>query len=184
VLAVFLGAAVLGPAALGPATSAWAHSVLVSMSPAVGSTVAVAPTEVVLTFDEAVQDVGDAVLVTAPDGTRVDDGQPVISGATVTERLKPLPVVGRYSVTYRVVSDDGHPVTRTLAFTFDGTPNANPAGVTASASASDTAGSSPAGSAASKIAVLALLLLAGVVALLVVLVNQRSSRSRRGSSER
>jgi methionine-rich copper-binding protein CopC len=159
------------------------------MSPAVGSTVTVAPTEVVLTFDENVQDVGDAVLVTAPNGTRVDDGQPVISGATVTERLKPLLVAGRYSVTYRVVSDDGHPVTRTLAFTFTGTPSAAPSSTVSSpsdtpAAAPISSSSGTGGSAASRIAVLALLLVAGVVALLVVVVNQRSGPPGGGAPPR
>ena len=98
------------------AAPARAHSQLISMSPADGSTVTVAPLRVVLTFDEDVQHIGDAVVVTAPDGSRVDAGPPAIQGPTVSEPLKALTVRGHYTVAYRVVSDDGHPVTRTLGF--------------------------------------------------------------------
>lgn len=114
--------------ALAPAAPAWAHSQLIAMSPADGSTVAVAPTEVVLTFDENIQDIGDAVIVTGPDGVRVDDGPPTSLGANATERLHPLTVRGHYSVSYRVVSADGHPVTRTVGFDLStGTPATAPA---------------------------------------------------------
>ncbi len=102
--------------ALAPAAPAWAHSQLTAMSPADGSTVAVAPTEVVLTFNENIQDIGDAVIVTGPDRVRVEDGPPTILDANATEKLHPLTVRGHYTVSYRVVSADGHPVTRTLGF--------------------------------------------------------------------
>lgn len=104
--------------ALAVASPAWAHAQLISMSPANGSTVTVAPARVVLTFDEAIQHVGDAIVVTAPDGTRVDHGPPEIQGPTASETLLPLTVAGHYTVSYRVVSDDGHPVTSILGFDF------------------------------------------------------------------
>jgi methionine-rich copper-binding protein CopC len=102
------------------AGTAFAHSVLISMSPADGSTVSTAPSQVLLTFNENIQDIGAGVVVTSPDGTRVDSGPPSILDATVTERLKPLILSGHYMVSYRVVSADGHPVTRTLGFTYTG----------------------------------------------------------------
>ena len=105
-------AAVLGSAA----QPAWAHGQLATMSPADGSTVTAPPTQVQLTFDENIQDIGDAVVVTGPDGKRVDQGPPVIVDATATEALGPLTLRGHYTVSYRVVSADGHPVTRTLGF--------------------------------------------------------------------
>jgi|GEM_PF-2873281 len=98
------------------AVPAWAHAQLVAMTPADGSTVAVAPAQVVLLFDENIQPIGDAVVVTGPDGSRVDTGPVLVHDATATQRLRPLVDRGRYTVSYRVVSDDGHPVTRTLTF--------------------------------------------------------------------
>lgn len=103
---------------LGLPATAWAHAQLVSVTPADASTLTVAPSRVVLVFDEDIQRIGDAVVVTGPDGQRVDDGALTVSGATATERLKPLVYRGRYTVSYRVVSGDGHPVTATLGFTL------------------------------------------------------------------
>ena len=129
---------------LGPAAQpAWAHSQLVSMSPADGSTVAKPPTQVRLTFDENIQDIGDAVVVTGPDGQRVDQGPPVIVDATATEALAPLTLRGHYTVSYRAVSADGHPVTRTLGFDLStGEPAAPPAAPAAGTSPAPTQGSS------------------------------------------
>jgi len=128
-VAAVLLAAGAGVLSAGPA---WAHSQLVRMTPADGSTVALAPTQVVLLFDENIQPIGDAVVVTAPDGSRVDSGPVVVHDATATQRLRPLVDRGRYTVSYRVVSDDGHPVSRTLTFTLStgraaGSPSASAA---------------------------------------------------------
>ena len=109
-----LVAIALSPA--GPAAPAWAHGRLVSMSPADGSTVSVPPTQVVLTFDESIQDIGTAVVVTGPDGSRLDDGPPKIVAGSVTQALHPLGLRGHYAVSCRVVSADGHALTRTLGF--------------------------------------------------------------------
>jgi copper resistance protein C len=117
-VAASIAAATVACLVLLPAAPAWAHAQLVKMSPADGSTVQVAPTRIVLTFDENIQRIGDAVVVTGPDGSRVEAGAPTVLGATATEGLRPLVYRGRYTVTYRVVSDDGHPVTAALQFTL------------------------------------------------------------------
>jgi methionine-rich copper-binding protein CopC len=110
--AVSLGALV---AAAGPAQ---AHAALVRMVPADGSTVRTAPPAVTLIFDEAVQARYDVVAVTAADGTRVSAGTPSVHGAAVRQPVKPLTTAGRYTVAYRVMSDDGHPISRRLGFTY------------------------------------------------------------------
>lgn len=110
-----LGAATLVVAVAGPAS---AHSQLVKMSPGLNSTVTVAPTHVVLYFNENIQDVGDKVIVEAPDASRVDTGAPAILNNTATQALSPLTVAGEYTVEYRIVSADGHPVSRVLHFTY------------------------------------------------------------------
>lgn len=96
------------------ATAANAHTSLVSMSPADGSLAMSAPVHVVLTFDNVIQAVGDAVLVTDPHGASVASGAPIVLDNTVTQKLNPLTVPGRYTVSYRVVSADGHPVELSL----------------------------------------------------------------------
>jgi len=79
------------------AVPASAHSVLISMTPAVGSTVSAASSAVRLTFDESIQDIGEEVQVKDPAGVRVDRGTPVIIDATVTRTLAPLTRAGRYT---------------------------------------------------------------------------------------
>ncbi len=110
-----LGAATLVVAVAGPAS---AHSQLIKMTPADGSTVASAPTQVVLYFNENIQNVGDKVIVETPNASRVDTGGPVILNNTATQALSPLTVAGEYTVEYRIVSADGHPVSRVLHFTY------------------------------------------------------------------
>lgn len=127
--------------------TASAHTELVSASPADGSTVPRSPSRVVLTFDEAVSDVGDAIVVTAPSGARVDDGPTQVQGARVSVGLQRLTEVGGYTVAFRVVSDDGHPVTDTLTFTFQ--PASAGSSTTATATPTPTLATSPAADGAS-----------------------------------
>ena len=75
-----------------------------------------------LTFDEDID--GSAyVVVTAPDGSRVGQGEPQVLGNTVTEPLDAVGLAGTYTLAYRVVSTDGHPVSGELTYTVTaGTP--------------------------------------------------------------
>ena len=101
---------------VGTAPAASAHSVLVSSSPASGATVSKPPATVSLTFNENVR-APAYVVVTGPDGARVDSGGAKILDATVTEQLKAAAPAGTYTVAYRVVSADGHPVEAELRYT-------------------------------------------------------------------
>jgi copper resistance protein C len=102
-------------ALLASATPALAHDELVSSNPAADARVAQPPTEVVLTFDEAVLPVGTQVVVTGPDGP-VSEGSPRLEGPAVHQPLRGGPA-GTYKVAWRVTSADGHPVSGTFAFT-------------------------------------------------------------------
>jgi methionine-rich copper-binding protein CopC len=144
-LLVAIAVVVGGPGLVAPAA---AHTALVGMTPADGSTVTTAPTQVVLTFDEAVEQVGDAVVVTAPSGARVGSGAPVVDGSLVTQQLVALTEPGRYTVAYRVVSDDGHPVTGSLGFTLAAT-SVSPTPATSSSAASSAAPQTQASSSSS-----------------------------------
>jgi methionine-rich copper-binding protein CopC len=165
------------------AAPASAHTSLVAMTPANGSAVVTAPTQVVLTFDEAVEQVGDGVVVTAPSGTHVESGQAVVTGALVSQQLLALSEPGHYTVVYRVVADDGHPVTGTLGFdlrltTSASTPASAPASASASApvvSASPAAESSDPGSPIGPMIAGALVLLS--LAALVALLTSRRGRT-------
>jgi methionine-rich copper-binding protein CopC len=111
-LALFAAALVLLFVGTGPAD---AHASLVSTSPADGSRISTAPATVELTFSE---DVGSGfVAVTAPDGTKLKTSRAHISGAQVHADLAASDQRGRYTVAYRVVSADGHPVSGAFTFT-------------------------------------------------------------------
>ena len=97
---------------VGPAS---AHAQLIRTTPTAGQELAVAPTEVTLRFSEGVRPVDGGVRVLAADGTRVDVDRARTRGGVVA---LPLPELadGAYVVSWRVVSEDGHPVRG--AFTF------------------------------------------------------------------
>ena len=128
----------------GPAQ---AHAELVSTSPTDQQTLSEAPTRVQLTFDEPVSTEFSEIVVTGPDGLPHQDGSATFSGVTVTQALGLLPTAGRYDVAWRVVSDDGHPVTGALSFTVtSGSPvaSSDPTLSGPARSASDAAGATSA----------------------------------------
>ncbi|WP_262413242.1 copper resistance protein CopC [Actinacidiphila acidipaludis] len=106
---------------LGTAVPASAHAALIRTDPASGSVVAAAPQRVVLTFSEGVLLSADSLRVLDPRGTNVAVGTPghadvADSGSTATVALRGGLGNGTYTVAWRAVSQDSHPVSG--AFTF------------------------------------------------------------------
>jgi methionine-rich copper-binding protein CopC len=101
----------LGVVAAAPAS---AHASLVRSSPADRSSVAVAPTTVSLTFDENIR-MPSVVLVTGADGASVVQGKTSVVDNIAKTRVNTGPS-GDFTVAYRVVSADGHPVSGRLSF--------------------------------------------------------------------
>lgn len=101
---------VLAPAPAG------AHAALVSTDPEDGAVLDAAPSTVTLEFNEPVT--RSEVVVTAPDGSAV----PVEVAARDRDVVATLGRSGEdgqqgtYTVAYRVVSADGHPITGTSTF--------------------------------------------------------------------
>ncbi|MFE7192857.1 FixH family protein [Kitasatospora sp. NPDC057541] len=116
VLALLLGGA-------GPAS---AHATLQSTDPAQNAVLPAAPQYVTLTFSEAVSLSSDSVRVLDPAGKAVDAGNPGhADGKDNTARvgLGSGLANGTYTVAWRAVSDDSHPIGG--AFTFSvGAPSA------------------------------------------------------------
>jgi hypothetical protein len=105
-------------AALG-ATAARAHAFLDHASPLVGSTVAAAPREVVLSFTQNLESAFSSVEVTDASGARVDQGNAQISGNTMQIGVKPLPP-GTYKVRWHVLSVDTHRTEGSFSFHVGG----------------------------------------------------------------
>jgi len=111
-----LAALALG-AALAPASPAAAHALLLRTEPAPQTTVKTAPSAVKLFFSEPVEVTFGAIRVFDVDGKRVDPGKinRVGDGSQVDVPLSGIKD-GTYTVTWRAVSADGHPVSG--GFTF------------------------------------------------------------------
>jgi len=117
-LLVGLAALLVGLAALlGPAAPAAAHATVVSTVPQQGAVLGYSPTEVTITFSEPVALVPGRTQVLAPDGRRINAGEPSVRGATlrIPIRVADRPL-GTYVVSYRVVSADSHPVAGSWTF--------------------------------------------------------------------
>lgn len=105
-------------ATVGLAGRALAHTTLIGSDPADGAVLTAAPTTVTLTFDDPPADFEPVLTVTGPDGVTYQSGSPTVDGTRLSNAVNALPVAGTYTVAYRVVSDDGHPVEGTLSFTL------------------------------------------------------------------
>ena len=91
--------------------SAQAHSELISSSPAADSVLDFGPPGVELEFNQNIQNRFVNVAVTAPDGTQVGQGEPSAQGAKVLLPIRDGVGSGQYIGGYRVISEDGHPIT-------------------------------------------------------------------------
>ncbi|MBZ5735926.1 copper resistance protein CopC [Nocardioides sp. TRM66260-LWL] len=111
-------------ALLGAGAPALAHAALVSSDPADGATLDAAPRQVTFTFSEAMSEPA-YVVVRAADGTSVTQGAPRVENAVVVQSLRADLAPGRYTMAYRAVSADGHPVSDQLSFTVAGSPSSS-----------------------------------------------------------
>jgi methionine-rich copper-binding protein CopC len=98
------------------ASPASAHTELVGGTPGPGTALRTPVTQVTLTFASDLLAEGSQVLVRDPKGVDRARGLDV-SGASATVPVKPLRVAGRYTVAYRAVAVDGHPITGSYRFT-------------------------------------------------------------------
>ena len=96
------------------ATGAFAHATLVATEPADGSVVAQAPKMVHLRFNEGVTPASSALI--DADGKTRDDITSHVAGPSVFVALPENLPRGTQIVSYRVVSQDGHPVAGSLMF--------------------------------------------------------------------
>lgn len=101
------------------ATPAAAHAALTGTDPAEGSVVQEAPQAVTLDFSEGVQLADDAIRVLDPDGNDVTKGGAAHADGntkTATTALRPGLPDGTFTVVWKTVSADSHPISG--AFTF------------------------------------------------------------------
>ncbi|HEX6469146.1 MAG TPA: copper resistance CopC family protein [Streptosporangiaceae bacterium] len=161
-------AVLIGVVAAGPAS---AHTSLKSASPADGATVR-PPDRIVLTYDDPVR--FTQVLVTDGTGRQYQSGSPVNVDNTVTESLASALPNGRYTVAWRVVSLDGHPVEGTYQFTVAGSTAATPSAAPAASGGQPAATTKSSGTSVVWIVVIVALIAAAAVGAMLLLRQSAS----------
>jgi methionine-rich copper-binding protein CopC len=159
------------------AAPASAHTALTSASPEKDATVA-APSEIVLTYTDPVR--LPRVVVTDASGAQHQAGSPRAVDNKVTQAVDGALPAGKYTVGWRVVSADGHPVEGTYTFTVKGTPSdsggsAAPAPAPATSQAATTTGDDSGGSSG--------WLWIGLIALVVAAAGGAAAWLRRSSAQ-
>jgi len=110
-LAILVGVLALGT------TAASAHATLESSTPADGQSVPTSPSELRITFSEAVTTISGGLSVLNADGKTVDTGNSeIVGGRTLVAPISETLSDGTYVATYRVLSADGHPVSGSILF--------------------------------------------------------------------
>ena len=111
----------LAALALLPAT-AGAHALLEETTPERGARLDAAPEQVSLRFSEPVEAEFGAVRVFDSEGREVQTGAPIQRGTEVAVRLRDGLGEDGYTVTYRVISADSHPVSGGFVFVIGDAP--------------------------------------------------------------
>ena len=141
------GKAILATAALITllfAPSAQANT-LVATSPIAGSTLKAGPSAITITTEFPLIEEGNEIVVTDPNGKRVDTGILTVLGTDAVAEMKPLETSGLYKVTYLLLAEADIPLEGSYTFTYSAVVISTPsASATPQPSASAT--SEPVGS--------------------------------------
>jgi len=166
-LAVVFSALLLGAGVLGAA----AHDTLLESNPTDGAELDRSPEQIALTFDAHILDVSPALVLNGPGG-EVEVSEPEVVGPELITALPSLKD-GNYTVNWRVVSSDGHPISGTFAFAVGDAPAADAADGEPEAAAEPAAESG--GSIGLIVAIAAVIALAAAIVLLVARRPKRNA---------
>jgi methionine-rich copper-binding protein CopC len=151
-LSALFGALFIAAAVLFAAAPASAHDAAESSSPAQGATVATPPEKVSVTFNNDPLALGSQIQVKDAAGTNWAEGPVEIVDNVASQKLRAGAPAGEFTVLWRVVSSDSHPIEGTFTFTATaaaaGTGTAGPGSPTTPAEA-PTAGTAQPGTTTS-----------------------------------
>ncbi|AUI52874.1 copper resistance CopC family protein [Arthrobacter crystallopoietes] len=179
---------------LQPASGAFAHDDLLGSNPADGDTVEQMPGDIVLRYSANVVGLGSTVLIQDAEGNDWTDGETRIVDDAMIQEVRSGAPAGEYTVLWRAVSSDSHPIEGTLTFTVAGpaesqaapenTPAASPSAAPAPAAATNSAApstdtpgeSQPAGAGSDAAGVLigAAVVLVLIVAVIAFVVRRKA----------
>lgn len=139
--AVAVAALALCAGLLVTASPAAAHDELTGSTPADGEVLQDAPDAVELTFSNVPAAIGSEVRVLDAEGTDWADGDVRILDNAATQKLRSGAPAGSYTVQWRVVSSDAHPIEGSFGFSVAGSAASSPSGTkSAGASAGEPTG--------------------------------------------
>jgi methionine-rich copper-binding protein CopC len=113
-------ALLLGAGTIIGASPAFGHASQVDSSPTADEVLSPAPSEVTITFDSALLDMGAALVVRDKGGSSIVTGDAVIDDRVLSVAVDPSAPAGVYEVAYRVVSVDGHTVEGAFTYSVEG----------------------------------------------------------------
>ena len=105
---------------LGSAGGASAHDELSSSNPEPGATLEAVPAAIELTLTNVPATIGSEVQVLDDAGEDWAEGDVSITDAVATQAIREGAPAGNYTVNWRVVSSDSHPIEGTFTFTASG----------------------------------------------------------------
>jgi len=91
---------------------------LVATSPISGSTLKAGPSAITITTEFPLIEEGNEIVVTDPNGKRVDTGILTVLGTDAVAEMKPLETSGLYKVTYLLLSEADIPLEGSYTFTY------------------------------------------------------------------
>lgn len=101
----------------GTATAAFAHDSVTGTSPADGTTVATAPDKIEISLSNVPAVIGSEVQVLDASGTNWATGGVEVLDRVASQAVKPGAPAGKYTVKWRLVSSDSHPIEGDFSFT-------------------------------------------------------------------
>ncbi len=120
-IAKALAAIAVAISAVIPSQAAFAHAELETSNPEANSVIGAAPEFVSLTFSDKLiqiegEEASNQIEVVNSANDRVDNADYQVTGEVLTVSLEPNLADDSYKITYRVVSDDGHPIEGVIEF--------------------------------------------------------------------
>ncbi len=105
-----------------PAQQAFSHDYLMGSNPQDGATLDTHPAQVVLSFNNGIQTLGAQLVILNEGETVLSSGEPTVEGKNVSYDIPSDLGNGTFTINWRVVSSDSHPIEGAIAYSVTGEP--------------------------------------------------------------
>lgn len=107
---------------VAPAQQAFSHDYLMGSNPQDGATLDIHPSEVVLSFNNDIQSLGAQLVILDEKDTVLSSGEPIVEGKNVSYDIPANLGNGAFTINWRVVSSDSHPIEGSIAYSVTDEP--------------------------------------------------------------